>query len=52
MKRLELDPWVGKILEKEMTTCSSILAWDIPQTGDPNDLQSMESQKSWTQLND
>ena len=37
-------------LEKEMTTHSSILAWEIPWTEDPGGLQSMGSQKSWTQL--
>ena len=39
------DPW-----EKEMTTHSSILAWRIPWTEEPDGLQSMESQKNWTQL--
>ena len=33
------------LLEKEMTTCSSILAWKIPQTEKPGGLQSMELQK-------
>ena len=28
-------------LEKEMTTHSSILAWEIPQTEEPGGLQSM-----------
>ena len=28
-------------LEKEMATHSSILAWRIPQTGEPGGLQSM-----------
>ena len=32
-------------LEKEMTTLSSILAWEIPWTEDPGGLQSMESQR-------
>ena len=31
---------------------SSILAWEIPLTEEPGRLQSMESQKSWTQLSD
>ena len=31
-------------LEEEMATHSSILAWKIPQTEDPGELQSMESQ--------
>ena len=33
------------ILEKEMTTHSSILAWEIPWTEKPGGLQSMGSQK-------
>ena len=33
-------------LEKEMTTHSSILAWEIPWTGEPGGLQSMGSQES------
>ena len=37
-------------LEKGMATHSSILAWEIPWTEDPGGLQSMVSQKSWTQL--
>ena len=32
-------------LEKEMTTYSSILAWEIPWTGEPGELQTMESQR-------
>ena len=39
------------ILEKEMATHSSILAWKIPWTEDPGRLQSMGSQ-SWTRLSD
>ena len=39
-------------LEEEMATHSSILAWEIPWTEEPGRLQSMESQKSWTQLSD
>ena len=37
------------LLEKEMATHSSILAWKIPQTEEPSRLQSMVSQ-SWTRL--
>ena len=37
-------------LEEEMATHSSILTWEIPWTKDPGRLQSMGSQKSWTQL--
>ena len=33
-------------LEKEMTTHSTVLAWEIPQTEEPDGLQSMGSQKS------
>ena len=32
-------------LEKEMATCSSILAWEISWTEDPGGLQSMGSQR-------
>ena len=39
-------------LEKGMATHSSILAWRTPWTEEPGGLQSMRSQKSWTQLND
>ena len=37
-------------LEKEMATQSSILAWEIPRTEEPDGLQSMGSQKSRTQF--
>ena len=41
----QFDPWVG-ILEKEMTTHSSILAWRIPWTEElAGYSQSMESQR-------
>ena len=43
--------WV-RSLEKEMATHSSILAWEIPQTGEPGRRQSMGSQKSPTWLSD
>ena len=33
-------------LEKEMATCSSILAWEISWTQKPDGLQSMGSQES------
>ena len=32
-------------LEKEMATHSNILAWEIPWTEEPGELQSMESQR-------
>ena len=37
-------------LEEENATHFSILAWEIPWAEDPGGLQSMESQKSQTQL--
>ena len=39
-------------LEKEMTTHSSILAWEIPLTEKAGGLQFMGSRKSQTQLSD
>ena len=42
------ETWVpesGRSLEKEMTTNSSILAWEIPWTEEPGRLQSMGSQR-------
>ena len=36
------------LLEKEMATHSSILAWKIPWAEEPGGLQSMGSQKSQT----
>ena len=49
------EAWVQSLgredpLEEEMTTHSSILAWEIPRTEESGGLQSMRSQKSWTQL--
>ena len=41
----EQDP-----LEKESATHSSILAWEIPWTGELGGLQSMGSQKGQTQF--
>ena len=39
--RCRFDTWVGKIpLEKRMVTHSSILAWRIPWTEEPDGLQS------------
>ena len=37
-------------LEEEMAIYPSILAWRFPWTEEPGGLQSMWSQKSWTQL--
>ena len=42
-KVLSLD-WED-LLEEEMATCSSILAWRIPWTEEPGGLQSMGSQR-------
>ena len=39
-------------LKEKMATHSRILAWEIPWTEEPGVLQSMESQKNWTQLSD
>ena len=48
--------WVGSLgwedlLEKEMATHSSILAWKIPRVEEPGGLQLMGSQ-SWVRLSD
>ena len=40
------------LLEEEMTTHSSILAWEIPWTEEPGGLQSTGSQKIRTRLGD
>ena len=52
VKRLSttLETWVQSLgqedlLEKEMATHSSILAWKIPWTEEPGRLQSMRSQR-------
>ena len=53
MQPLEYWPYEDahvKLLEEEMETHSSILAWRIPWTVEPGRLQSMGSQKSRTQL--
>ena len=44
------ETWVQSLgqeepLEEEMTIHSSILAWKIPWTKEPGELQSMESQR-------
>ena len=36
---------VNKLLEKEMATLSSVLAWRIPGTGKPGGLPSMGSHR-------
>ena len=39
-------PWLGRSLEEEMATLSSILAWKIPRTEEPDGLQSTGVTKS------
>ena len=51
------ETWVWSLgqedpLEKEVTTHSSILAWEIPRTEEPGRLQSMGLQKSETWFSD
>ena len=46
----QMDSLPLSLLEKEMATHYSILAWEIPWTEEPDKLQSMEWQKSWTQI--
>ena len=38
-------PGLGRSLEEEMATLSSILAWSIPWAEDPGGLQSMGSER-------
>ena len=38
-------PGLGRSLEWEVATHSSILAWKVPWTEEPGGLQSMESQR-------
>ena len=40
-------PWED-LLEKEMATCSSVLAWRIPWTEEPGGLQSVGPKESDT----
>ena len=49
MQEIQIQP-LGQEdpLKKEMVNHSSILAWRIPWTEDPDTLQSMGSQKSQT----
>ena len=49
------ETWVQSVgkedpLEKGMATCSSILAWEIPWTEEPDWLQSTGLQKTWQNL--
>ena len=43
----QVDP-----LEKEVAAHSGIRAWEIPRTEEPGGLQSISSQRVWTQLSD
>ena len=45
MQETQVRPLGNSILEKEMATHSSILAWRIPWTEEPGGLQSMGSQR-------
>ena len=36
IKRLEFDPWVGQMPDEGMATHSSVLAWRIPWTEEPD----------------
>ena len=46
MRETQIQPLGGEdLLQKEMATHSSILAWRIPQTEEPGGLQSMGSQR-------
>ena len=47
-----LIPGLGRSMEKEMATHTSILAWEISWTEEPSGLQSMGSQNSQTGLSD
>ena len=47
---LGLIPGWEDPLEKDMATHSSILAWEIPRTEDPQGLQAVGWQKRQTQL--
>ena len=49
------ETWVRSLgqkdpLEQEIATHSSILAWEILWTEEPEGLWSVESQESWTRL--
>ena len=49
------ETWVQSLdqedpLEKEMATHSNVLAWEIPWTEEPGELQSVELQKSQARL--
>ena len=50
MQEMGLVPSQEDSLEDEMATHSSILALEVPLTEKSGGLQSLKSQKSWTQL--
>ena len=51
MQDVQVQSWGQEDpLEEEMATHSSILAWKIRWTEEPDGLLSMGSQKSWTRL--
>ena len=45
-----LIPGLGRSPGERMATCSSILAWKVPWTEEPDWKQSMRVAKSWTRL--
>ena len=49
---VSLTPGSGRAPGEEHGNSSSILAWEIPWTEEPDGLQSLGSQKSWTGLSD
>ena len=46
IRNVNLIPGSGRSLEEEMVTHSRILAWEIPWTEEPGELQSMGSQRA------
>ena len=47
MQETWAQPWVGEeLLEEEMATHSTILAWEIPWSEEPGGLQSIALQRS------
>ena len=42
---VEIEQIKGRVVEKEMATHSSVLAWRIPGTGEPGGLPSMGSHR-------
>ena len=49
-RRHSLHHWVGKIPRRSKWQHTQYSCWEIPWTEEPGRLQSMESQKSQTQL--